>query len=81
VAEKEVNGGPPVVEGPGRYMIYQAPDGGWIVARAVGICGTCQSCGCGEQADAIQVPGFVIQLASSRGFSMKGLKDAVKALK
>jgi hypothetical protein len=57
----------PVVEGPGRYVVYQAPDGGWIVARAVGLCGKCADCGCGEQADPIQVPGMVISLAMSQG--------------
>jgi hypothetical protein len=58
---------PPVIEGPGRYVVYQAPDGGWVVARAVGICETCQACGCGEQAEAIQVPALIISMASKSG--------------
>jgi len=58
---------PPVIEGPGRYVVFEAPDGGWVVARAVGICETCQRCGCGEQADPIQVPGMVVKLAQSQG--------------
>jgi hypothetical protein len=58
---------PPVVEGPGRYVVYEAPDGGWVVGRAVGICETCQGCGCGEQAEPIQIPALVISLASQQG--------------
>lgn len=62
-----VNGHPQVIEGPGRYAVYQSPDGGWVVARAVDICDTCRSCGCGEQADPIQIPAMVIKLAMSQG--------------
>jgi hypothetical protein len=71
---------PPVIEGPGRYCVFQAPDGGWVVARAVGICDTCQACGCGEQAEPVQVPGLVIQLAMSQGKNkiMSMLKAARK---
>lgn len=58
---------PAVIEGPGRYCVYQAPDGGWVVARAVELCETCLHCGCGEQAEPIQVPAMVIQLAMSQG--------------
>lgn len=68
---------PPVIEGPGRYKVYEAPDGGWVVARAVGICQTCQDCGCGEQAEPVQVPGMVVALARQQG---KGrLLGALKA--
>jgi hypothetical protein len=49
---------PPVVEGPGRYQVYEAPDGGWVIARATGICETCQGCGCGEQAEVVALPDF-----------------------
>lgn len=63
----ELNGGPPVIEGPGRYKVLAAPDGGWVIARAVGICETCQACGCGEQAEPVQIPGMVISLATSQG--------------
>lgn len=58
---------PPILEGPGRYVVYEAPDGGWVVARAAPICETCQNCGCGEQAEPIQVPALVIKLASQQG--------------
>jgi hypothetical protein len=75
----ESNGKPPVIEGPGRYVIYSAPDGGWVVARAVDICEGCQECGCGEQADAIQIPAMVIALASRQGFSLGKAKEMLKA--
>lgn len=58
---------PPVIEGPGRYVVYEAPDKGWVIARAVGICDTCQGCGCGEQAEAVQIPAMVISLAAQQG--------------
>lgn len=77
----EANGKPPTIEGPGRYHVFQAPDGGWVVARAVGICETCQNCGCGEQADPIQVPAMVIQLASSGGMGKGKLMSMLKAVK
>ena len=60
-------------------MIFQAPDGGWKVARAVGICDTCQACGCGEQQELIEVPGMVIQVARSGGFSFSALRGMAKA--
>lgn len=63
----EANGKPPVIEGPGRYVVYAAPDGGWVIARAIGICERCEGCGCGEQAEPIQVPGLVISMAQSQG--------------
>lgn len=58
---------PPVIEGPGRYAVYQAPDGGWVVARAGDLCEKCQNCGCGTQADPIQIPAMVIRLAAQQG--------------
>lgn len=58
---------PVIIEGPGRYRVYGAPDGGWVIARAVGICETCQNCGCGEQAEPVQIPAMVISLAQTQG--------------
>lgn len=58
---------PETIEGPGRYAVYQTPDGGWVIARATGLCETCLHCGCGEQADQIQVPAMVIALARQQG--------------
>ena len=58
---------PPVLEGPGRYVVYESPDGGWVVARAVGICERCEGCGCGEQAEPIAIPGMVVTLARRQG--------------
>ena len=48
---------PPVIEGPGRYVVYQGPDS-WKIARAVDICERCQACGCGEQAEPVDIPDF-----------------------
>lgn len=63
----EISTEPEVIEGPGRYIVRKGPDGGWVVGRALGICETCATCGCGEQAELIQVPGMVIQLAMQQG--------------
>ena len=57
----------PVIEGPGRYAVYQAGDGGWAIARATGLCETCLGCGCGEQAELIEVPFLVVSMASQAG--------------
>lgn len=63
----ERQAGPPVVEGPGRYVVYATPDGGWVIARAVGICERCRGCGCGEQGEPVQIPGMVIAIAQQQG--------------
>jgi hypothetical protein len=62
-----VPAGPPIIEGPGRYVVYKAPDGGWIIARAGELCGSCASCGCGEQAEPITIPAFAIAMAAGQG--------------
>src|SRR5215831_11444102 len=51
----------------GRYRLYQDPGGGWAAARAVGICETCQACGCGTQAQTIRIPALVINMALAPG--------------
>lgn len=43
----------PVVLEHGRYKLSLAPDGSGFLARAVGLCETCQGCGCGTGADLI----------------------------
>jgi hypothetical protein len=70
--------GEPVILEAGRYRLYQAPDGAWVVARAVGLCETCQGCGCGDQAGPIQIPALVIKLALTPG---GGLLDKLKAIR
>ena len=69
--------GPEVIEG-GRYKVSRAPDGSWIIARATGTCDRCQGCGCGDQAELIQVPAMVVSLAQSGG---TGLMGKLKALR
>lgn len=49
---------PAVIEGPGRYVIYAGPAGGWVIARATGLCETCRDCGCGQQQDPLPIPEF-----------------------
>ena len=56
----------PVVIEYGRYRLFESPDGGWVVARAVETCETCQSCGCGEQAEPIMIPGMVVKMARAQ---------------
>lgn len=70
--------GEPVVLEFGRYRVFQAPDGGWVIARAVGTCDRCQECGCGSQADPIMIPAMVIRLATMQG---GGLRDKIKAIR
>src|SRR6516165_5309820 len=54
----------------GRYAVYEAPDGWWVLARAVDVCDTCKEHGCGEQAEPIVVPAMVIKMASMRDAGM-----------
>jgi hypothetical protein len=56
----------PVVLEYGRYRLFESPDGGWVVARAVGTCETCQNCGCGEQAEPIMIPAMVVKMARAQ---------------
>lgn len=72
------DGAPPDVIEQGRYRVYQTPEGGWVIARAVNTCDRCKGCGCGDQADPIHVPPLVIQLARSQG---TGLLGKLKALR
>ena len=66
----------------GRYRLFESPDGGWVVARAVETCETCQNCGCGSQADPIVIPAMVIKLARSQqnGGGLLGKLKAVTSL-
>lgn len=70
---------PPVLEF-GRYKVFEAPDGGWVVARAVDTCERCQGCGCGDQAEPIQVPAMVIRMAKAQGPGLLGKLKAMRSL-
>jgi hypothetical protein len=71
---------PPVtLEGPGRYHVYQAPNGDWVIARSAGICETCRGCGCGEQAEPVRIPAMIIRLAKTRGLNLGNLPGMLKA--
>ena len=63
----------------GRYKAFQAPDGSWVLARATGTCETCQSCGCGEQADPIHIPAMFVAMAKQGGGLAK-MKQALGAV-
>jgi hypothetical protein len=69
----ETEPGPPKLLERGRYAVYEAPDGGWVLARALDVCDDCRSHGCGEQAEPIVIPAMVIKVASMRdaGFTRK----------
>lgn len=69
---------PKVIEGPGRYKVFQTPDGGWLIARAGPLCERCENCGCGEQGDPVVLPPMVVQMATQagRGRLMAALKAA-----
>jgi hypothetical protein len=71
---------PKLIEGPGRYRVFETLDGGWVVARAGPVCARCESCGCGEQAEPITVPALVIQVARQRmnGDGYGGLMTMLK---
>jgi hypothetical protein len=70
---------PPEPAERGRYAVYEQPDGGIVIARAVNLCERCLDCGCGEQADPIgPVPGTVIQMARAAAEGKLKLSGAVK---
>jgi hypothetical protein len=64
-AEPQTETGPEVLEA-GRY-------------RVVSTCETCQACGCGEQADPIQIPAMLIAMAKQGG-GMSRIKEGLKGL-
>ena len=66
----------------GRYAVYQAADGGLVIARAAPLCETCAACGCGEQADPLTVPAMLVSLAkqAAAGGKMPGLGAIRKAV-
>jgi hypothetical protein len=66
----------PVIEGPGRYVVYQGPES-WKIARAVGICDRCQSCGCGEQAEPVDIPDFSQGRNAILAWAMKNMNHGL----
>jgi hypothetical protein len=77
-AEPVVEAQPEVLEA-GRYKVFQDPAGAWVIARAVETCETCQSCGCGNQADPIHIPAMMIAMARQGG-GMARIKDGLKGM-
>jgi hypothetical protein len=76
-AEPEVQAAPEVLE-QGRYKVFDQ-GGGWVIARAVETCERCQTCGCGEQADPIQVPAMLIAMAKQGG-GLSRIREGLKGL-
>ena len=72
----ETSAEPDVVE-LGRYKVSEAPDGGWILARAINTCQSCRSHGCGEQAELVHIPAMVIKMARSQGGMLGKLKGMI----
>jgi hypothetical protein len=66
---------PEVMEGPGRYVVLKVAEGEWVLARAVGICESCRSCGCGAQADNIPLPDFTAGRQALLSWAMKHMGD------
>jgi hypothetical protein len=60
--EQDTAAGPVTLEA-GRYRLAQSPDGGMVLGRATGLCETCSTCGCGEQAAPVHIPAMVMQMA------------------
>jgi hypothetical protein len=61
----------------GRYALHATPDGGYVVARQVDLCATCLACGCGEPADALEAPGWLVKMAQSQGGMLGKLKGLI----
>lgn len=67
----------PVTLERGRYRVSEAPDGGWVLARATSTCATCQSCGCGDPAELVHIPAMVVKMARSRSGMLGKMKGLV----
>ena len=67
---------PPTLE-QGRYRISETPDGGLRIARAVNTCETCQGCGCGEQAEQVNIPGWMLKAGPVRDKMVAMFKRAM----
>lgn len=46
----------------GRYALYETGQG-LVIARASGICQTCQECGCGTARDKLELPPIAVKIA------------------
>jgi hypothetical protein len=76
--EEHVEATPAVLEH-GRYKIFELPDGGWLISRAVDTCERCQSCGCGDQADKLSIPGMMVKMAAGMQGGGSGAVASAKA--
>lgn len=80
----EVNGeAPPVAVEPaerGRYAVFDQPDGGLLIARAVNLCDRCLDCGCGDQAEPVgPIPGSLVTMARAAAAGKVKIPQAIKA--
>jgi hypothetical protein len=65
----------------GRYAIFEQPDGGLIIPRTSGLCERCASCGCGEQAEPLRVPGAIVRMARAAAEGNGGMADRLKQMR
>jgi hypothetical protein len=63
----------------GRYALYRTPDDGVLIARASGICETCQECGCGEQQENFG-PVSAVMLQAAQLAGQGRIPEAMKLL-
>jgi hypothetical protein len=65
----------------GRYAIYEQPDGGLVIPRTSGLCDRCASCGCGEQAEPLRIPGALVKMARAAAEGNgTGMAGKIKAM-
>lgn len=69
----------PVAIEQGRYTVWEAPDGSWVVARST-TCDECREHGCGDKGDPIVIPAMVVALAK-QGANGNGGMNPLKMLK
>ena len=71
---------PPEPAERGRYALYATPSGP-VIARATGLCETCQECGCGQQQEPIDLtPPGIMRLIRERGITLPSPREMMKML-
>lgn len=63
----------------GRYAIFDQPDGGLLIARAVNLCDRCLDCGCGDQAEPVgPIPGSLVTMAKAAAAGKVKIPQAIR---
>jgi len=64
----------------GRYALFVTPEGP-VIARATGLCDTCQGCGCGQQQEPISMtPAGVMKLIKQHGIKMPSPRELMSMM-